>query len=146
MTRRDVFHYLGVVALCPLGGYVVFVLYVLLQTGRPDFVLSALIWIVGYPIAAVAAGVLGLPFLIAQSRRRFSAWGLLPAFIIVGVLGGAIVYALLFGKGLSQWNPPLTFEYVLMGVGVSLVAWLLAAFGPLKLSGVKTRVDAKGAT
>lgn len=140
MTRRDVFHYLGVVALCPLGGYAVFVLYEFVQTGRLDFVLSALIWVVGYPIAATVAGILGLPFLIAQSRRRFKPWALLPAFISVGLAGGALVNALLFGNEVSQWDAQATLGYVLIGAGVSLVAWVLAVFGPLRLSGVKTGV------
>jgi hypothetical protein len=149
VTRRDLLHYLGVVALCPLGGFLVFVSYVSLQIGRPELGVSLVIWVVGYPIAAVAAGVLGFPMLLVQSRRQVSVWLALPAFLCVGAMGGALVYVMFFGKAIaavSEWNPRLTFEYVLMGLGVSIAAWLLASFGPLRLSGFKTGAEVKHAT
>jgi hypothetical protein len=139
LTQRDLVHHLGIAVICPIGGFIAFAAY-LLWLGSPDIIFFTIIWVVAYPIAAIAACAFGLPLVFLQARWPISAWVALPAFLLTGTVGGALVYAVLFGKSVlnvASWNERLTFEYTLIGIGVSVAAWFLSVFGPLRLSGLR---------
>ena len=55
--------------------------------------------------------------------------------VLVGYLGGSLMYVLLFASQVAQgyFSNELVFQYSLMGLLVSIVAFTIYSFGPIKV-------------
>ncbi len=55
--------------------------------------------------------------------------------VFAGYIGGSLMYVLLFSRQVAQgyFSNQLLFQYSLMGLLVSIVAFLLYSFGPLRV-------------
>jgi hypothetical protein len=149
MTRRAIARFVGVVLLCPIGAIAAFELYEVFE-GRPlSLGISAITWTVGYPVTICLAGALGGPILLVQSLGKVRPRSWLPIFLVLGLLGGTCVYTFLFGKALfdpQSWDLPALVQYVVTGLGASLLAWGLATHGPFQFLGFEIPNESERAT